>query len=108
MGAVECVHLNEIWKDRNVLSSFEAQWWLFPDERCLRFLSIFQIREFGIVRNSTEKHTSQAVVICVIVHQVERPSGDQVVRSEHGTHGCVRPLQFVAKWKRHFVDNGVR
>ena len=41
------------------------------------------------MRNSTEKHTLQAVVICVIVHQGERPPGDQVVGSEHGTHGCL-------------------
>jgi hypothetical protein len=52
-------------------------------------LSISLIREFRVIRNSTEKHTSQAVVISVVVHQGERPPGDQAVGSEHRTHACL-------------------
>ena len=47
------------------------------------------------MRNSTEKHTSQAVVICVAVHQGKRPPGDQVVGSKHGTHDCLCSISVI-------------
>jgi hypothetical protein len=39
-----------------------------------------------MVNFSKEKPTSKVVVIYDIVHQGERPPGDQAVGSEHGTH----------------------
>jgi len=53
--------------------------------------ALYRFRFIHIIRNSTEKHTSQAVVICVVVHQGERPPGNEVVgsRAKHGTHGCL-------------------
>ena len=87
MGAAGSVHLDRIWGNRNVLSKFETQCWLFFDEGSLSFLPILLIREFRKVKISKEKDTLKATVMWfVVVHQGECPPGDQGVGCEHGTH----------------------
>jgi hypothetical protein len=77
MGVVVCVHLDEIWGDQNVLSNFETQQYLLPDEGYLNFLPILLIREFRKLKISKEKQTSNATVTrFVVVHQSECPPGD--------------------------------